>query len=58
MATMLKVCTTKEQHYVVYFLLAKGFSAKDIHKEMFPVHNWSADISLMMKRFERRRGSA
>jgi hypothetical protein len=29
----------KKQRYVVHFLWAKGFSAKDIHKEMFLVHN-------------------
>jgi hypothetical protein len=50
------------------FLWAKGPSAKDIYKEMFPVHgwkclsrkavhNWVADVSLMMKRLKRRCGS-
>jgi hypothetical protein len=27
---------TKEQHFIVRFLWAKGLSAKDIHKEMIP----------------------
>jgi hypothetical protein len=54
MATVLEKCA---------FLWAKGPSAKDIHKEMFPVyggkclsrkavHNWVANASLMTKRFE------
>jgi hypothetical protein len=45
----------------VRFLWAKGLSEKDINKEMFPVyggkclslnavHNWMANVSLMMKR--------
>jgi hypothetical protein len=49
--TVLEGCITKEQCSVVCFLRAKGLSAKDIHKEMFPVyggkclsrkavHNW------------------
>jgi hypothetical protein len=29
--------TTEEQHTLVRCLWAKGLSAKDIHKEMFPV---------------------
>jgi hypothetical protein len=51
MATVLEGYTTKEQHSVVLFLWAKRLSAKDVHKEMFPiygekclsheaVHNW------------------
>jgi hypothetical protein len=28
---------TKEQRFVLLCLWAKGFNAKDIHKEMFPV---------------------
>jgi hypothetical protein len=49
------------------FLRSKGLTAKDIHKEMFPVyggkclsrkavHNWVANVSLM-KRWKRRCGS-
>jgi hypothetical protein len=38
MATVFEGCTTKEQHSVVHFLLAKGLKAKDIHKEMFFVY--------------------
>jgi hypothetical protein len=38
MATMLEECTAKEHCSVVPFLWAKGHSAKDIHKEMFPVY--------------------
>jgi hypothetical protein len=39
MATVLQ-CTTEEQRSVgrFFFLWAKGFNAKDIHKEMFPVY--------------------
>jgi hypothetical protein len=59
---------TEEQLSVVHFVWAKGLSAKDIHKEMFPVyggkcfshkavHNWVADVSLMTKRLKRRCGS-
>jgi hypothetical protein len=61
MVTVLEGCTTKEQRSVVHFLWAKGLNAKDIHKEMFPaygrkclsrnaVHNWVANVSLMMRR--------
>jgi hypothetical protein len=39
METMLEECTTKGKHSVVDFLWAKGLSAKDIYKEMFPVHD-------------------
>jgi hypothetical protein len=35
MATMLEVCTTEEQCFVLHFLWAKGLNAKDIHEEMF-----------------------
>jgi hypothetical protein len=38
MATVLDGCITEEQRTVVGFLWAKGLSAKDIHKEMFPVY--------------------
>jgi hypothetical protein len=31
-------CTTQEHRSVMHFLWAKRFSAKDIHKEMFPVY--------------------
>jgi hypothetical protein len=37
MATVLEECITEEQRSVVRLLWAKGLSAKDIHKEMFPV---------------------
>jgi hypothetical protein len=54
-------CTTEVQVSIVHLLLAKGLSAKDFHKEMFPVyggtcltrktfHNWVADVWLMTKR--------
>jgi hypothetical protein len=67
MATVLEVCTTKEQCYVVPIFVGKLLTVKDIHKEMFPVcggkclprkavHNWVADVSLM-KRLKRRCGS-
>jgi hypothetical protein len=65
MATVLEECTTQEQRSVVRFLWEKGLSTKDILKEMFPVyggtclsrkavHNWVANVSLMMKRLNRR----
>jgi hypothetical protein len=38
MATVLEVCTTEEQRFVVLLLWAKGLNAKDIQKEMFPVY--------------------
>jgi hypothetical protein len=37
MATVLEEYTTEQQRSFVRFLWAKGPSAKDIHKEMFPV---------------------
>jgi hypothetical protein len=37
-AIVLEECTTEEQRSVVSFLWAKGFNAKDIHKEMFPIY--------------------
>jgi hypothetical protein len=39
MATVLEDVTAKEQRSVVRFLWAKGLSAKDIHKEIFPVYD-------------------
>jgi hypothetical protein len=36
MATVLEECITEEQRSVVRFLCARGLSAKDIYKEMFP----------------------
>jgi hypothetical protein len=38
MVGVLEVCTTKEQRSVVRFCGKKGLTAKDIHKEMFPVY--------------------
>jgi hypothetical protein len=38
MATVLDGCTNEEQLSVERFLWAKGLGAKDIEKEMFPVH--------------------
>jgi hypothetical protein len=38
MATVLEEYTTEEQRSVLLFLWAKGRNAKDIHKDMFPVH--------------------
>jgi hypothetical protein len=68
MTTVLEVCTTEEQRFVVSFLWSKELSAGDIHKEMFSVcggkclsrkavHNWVANVSLMTKRSKRRCGS-
>jgi hypothetical protein len=50
------------------FLWAKGLNAKYVHKEMFPVyggmcllhkvvHNWVANVSLIMKRLKQEYGS-
>jgi hypothetical protein len=52
----------------VFFLWAKGLSAKDIHEEMFPVYgekclsrkaiySWVAKVSLMPKWLKPRCGS-
>jgi hypothetical protein len=38
MVTLLEVYTTEEQLSVVLSLWAKGLSATDVHKEMFPVY--------------------
>jgi hypothetical protein len=39
MATVLEECTIEEQSFLVRFLWAKGLTAKDIRKEMFPVYS-------------------
>ena len=61
MATVHEGCTTKQRHYVVDILWAKGLTAKDMHKEMFPVYGGMclsrkatlvADIFMMMKRLK------
>jgi hypothetical protein len=39
MATVLEECNTEEQRSVLHFLWAKGLSANDINKEMFPVYS-------------------
>jgi hypothetical protein len=68
MATVLEVYTAEEQISIVYFLWAKGFNAKDIYKEIFPVygrkclsrkavHNWVAKVSLIAKTLKQRCGS-
>jgi hypothetical protein len=52
----------------IVLLCTKGFSAKDIHKEMFPVYggkylsrkavyNWVGNVSLMTQRLMRQCGS-
>jgi hypothetical protein len=57
------MATVLEQRSFVRFLWTKGFVAKDIHKEMFPVyggkclsrkadHTWVANVSLMTKRLK------
>jgi hypothetical protein len=57
---MIEDCITGEQRSVICFLWAKKPSAKDIHKDTFPVygkkclsrnavHNWVANVSLMTK---------
>jgi transposase len=51
MATVIEECVAEDQCSVVHFLWVAGLSAKDIHKDMFPVyggkcfshkavHNW------------------
>jgi hypothetical protein len=37
-ATLLEECITEKKCSVVSFLWEKGLSAKDIHKDMFPVY--------------------
>jgi hypothetical protein len=39
MSNVLEECTVEEQRSLVRFLWAKGLSAKDFHKEMFPVYD-------------------
>jgi hypothetical protein len=39
MATMIEECTNEDQRFaVLFFLWAKGLTAKDMHKEMFRVY--------------------
>jgi hypothetical protein len=68
MATVLEECIAEEQLSVVLFCGGGGLNARDIHKEIFPVyggkclprktvHNWVANVSLMMKGSKRRCGS-
>jgi hypothetical protein len=38
MATMLQECITEDHRSVARFLWAKGFTVKDINKEMLPVY--------------------
>jgi hypothetical protein len=68
LATVLEEYITEEQRSVVGVLWTEELSAKDIHKEMFPVYggkclsrkavqNWVANVSLMTKRLRRRCGS-
>jgi hypothetical protein len=63
--TVLEEYTTEEQNSIVHFLWAKGLYAKHIHKEMFSVyvgkhlshkavHNWVANILLMINRLKQR----
>jgi hypothetical protein len=59
MATVLEECTTEEKHSVVCFFLAEGLSAKDIHKEMFPVYSGKCflckEVLNWVKKFSHRR---
>jgi hypothetical protein len=63
MTTLVEEYNIDEQRFVVRFLWAKGFNAKDIHKEMFPIyvgkcllrkaaHNSVANVSLMSMRLK------
>jgi hypothetical protein len=36
---VLEGCTTEEKNFLLRFMPAKGFNAKDIHEEMFPVYD-------------------
>jgi hypothetical protein len=38
MATVLEVCTTENQRFVVRFLWAKGLNTNHAHKEMFALY--------------------
>jgi hypothetical protein len=38
MATVLEACTKEEQRSIVRFLWAKELTAKDTHREIFPVY--------------------
>jgi hypothetical protein len=68
MAIMLEDFTIEEQRFIVCFLCAKELSAKDIHKETYPVYgqkclsrktvdDWVANIFLIAKGFKWRCGS-
>jgi hypothetical protein len=56
MATVLEEYTTEEQVLLCVFLLAKGFTAKDIHKEILPSYCGKClsrkAVSLMTKKFK------
>jgi hypothetical protein len=65
MATVLETCVPKSSVLLcVFFLWAKGVSAKDIHKEAVPVYGGKclsrtavhnvADVSLMTKSLKRK----
>jgi hypothetical protein len=46
MATVLKEDIAEEHRSIVRFLWAKGLSAKDIHKEMFPVYGGICHVKM------------
>jgi hypothetical protein len=39
MATLLEKYTTEEQRPFMHFLWTKGSNAKDIHEQIFPLHD-------------------
>jgi hypothetical protein len=68
MAILFEEYASEQLSSVVRILWAKGLTAKDIHKETFPVyggkclsckavHNWVANVSLMTKNLKRSCGS-
>jgi hypothetical protein len=57
MATVLEVCTTGKENYLVrFFLWAKELSAKDIHKEMFPVYGGKCLLRKAVHKWFEKRG--
>jgi hypothetical protein len=54
--TMREVCTTEEYRSLVHFLWPKGFSAKDIHKEMFPVYSGKCLSCKAVQNWDMKRG--
>jgi tRNA(Ser,Leu) C12 N-acetylase TAN1 len=56
MATVLEDCNTEEQHSVVRFLWERRVTAKDIHKEIFPVYSGKCLSSKAVHIWIKKRG--